>query len=114
MPAVLNIISNGYKNLKNNPNNVKPSRGVILCIIVARKNIKLGKLQTSQKNLYKMSYHVRCFMAFRPNAQCYGYNRGIVCDNVPILCIHVHLGIAYDVVEESFHFHRTEKPFSIF
>jgi hypothetical protein len=50
MPAVLNIISNGYKNLKNNPNNVKVSRGVILCVIVARKNIKLGKLQISQKN----------------------------------------------------------------
>jgi hypothetical protein len=36
MPAVLNIISNGHKNFKNNPNNVKPSRGVILCVIVAR------------------------------------------------------------------------------
>jgi hypothetical protein len=64
MPAVLNIISNRYENLKNNPNNVKPSRGVILCVIVTRKNIKLQKLQTSQKTLHKMSYHVRCFMAF--------------------------------------------------
>jgi hypothetical protein len=73
MPAILNIISNGYKNIKNNPNNVKPSRGVILCVIVVRKNIKLGKLQTSEKKtLHKMSYHVRCFMAFRPNEQCYG------------------------------------------
>jgi hypothetical protein len=53
MPAVLHIISNGYKNLKNNPNNVKPSRGIILCVIVARKNIKLGKLQTLQKNFTK-------------------------------------------------------------
>jgi hypothetical protein len=53
MPDVLNIISNGYKNLKNNPNNVKPSRGVILYVIVARKNIKLGKLQTSQKPFTK-------------------------------------------------------------
>jgi hypothetical protein len=53
MPAILNIISNGYKNFKNNPNNVKPSRGVILCVIVARKNIKLGKLQTSQKTFTK-------------------------------------------------------------
>jgi hypothetical protein len=70
MPTVLNIISNGHKNFKNNPNNVKPSRGVILCVIVARKNIKLGKLQTShKKNLHKMSYDVRCFMAFRPNEQ---------------------------------------------
>jgi hypothetical protein len=72
MPAILNIISNGHKNFKNNPNNMKPSHGVILCVIVARKNIKLGKLQTSQKNLHKMSYHVRCFMAFRPNDQYYG------------------------------------------
>jgi hypothetical protein len=38
MPAVLNIISNGHKNFINNPNNVKPSRGVILCVIVSRKN----------------------------------------------------------------------------
>jgi hypothetical protein len=53
MPAVLNIISNGHKNFKNNPNNVKASRGVILCVIVARKNIELGKLQTSQKTFTK-------------------------------------------------------------
>jgi hypothetical protein len=47
MPAVLNIISNRHKNFKNNPNNVKPLYGVILCVIVARKNIKIVKLQTS-------------------------------------------------------------------
>jgi hypothetical protein len=52
MPAILKIISNGYKNLKNNPNNVKPLRGVILCVIVARENIKLRKLQTSQKKTF--------------------------------------------------------------
>jgi hypothetical protein len=53
MPTVLNIISNGHKNLKNNPNNVIPLRGVILCAIVARKNMKLEKLQTSQKTFTK-------------------------------------------------------------
>jgi hypothetical protein len=37
----------GIRNSKNDPNNVKPLRGVILCVIVARKNIELGKLQTS-------------------------------------------------------------------
>jgi hypothetical protein len=46
MPVILNIILNGHKNLKNNPNNVKPLCGVILYVIVSRKNIKLGKLQT--------------------------------------------------------------------
>jgi hypothetical protein len=49
MPVVLNIISDRHKNFKTNPNNVKPSRGVILCVIVSKKNIKLGKLKTSQK-----------------------------------------------------------------
>jgi hypothetical protein len=53
MPAVLNIISNRHKNFKHNPNNVKPSHGVILCVIVAMKHIKLGKLQTSQKTFIK-------------------------------------------------------------
>jgi hypothetical protein len=51
MPTILNIISNGYKNLRNNPNNMKHLRGV--CVIVARKNIKLGKLQTPQKTFTK-------------------------------------------------------------
>ena len=63
---------NGHKKFKNGRNNVKPSRGVILCDIVASKNIKLEKLQISQKILLIMSYHVRGFMAFRPNDQCYG------------------------------------------
>ena len=61
-----------------------------------------------------MSYQVRGFMSFRPNDQCYGQNRGIVCDNVPILCTHVHLGMANNVAGGSFPFRRTKKPFSIF
>jgi hypothetical protein len=55
-----------------------------------------------------MTYHVRGFMAFRSNYQCYGYNLGIVCDNVPILCTHVHLGMAYNVAGGSFPFRRTK------
>jgi hypothetical protein len=100
--------------LKNDPNNVKLSRGVILCVIVARKSIKVGKLQTSQKIIHKMSYHVRGFMTFRSNNQCYGYNRGIVWDNVSILCIHVHLGMSYNVAGGSFSFQRTKKAISLF
>ena len=33
-------------------------------------------------------------MSFRSNHQCYGLNHGIVCDNVPILHTHMHLGMA--------------------
>ena len=55
-----------------------------------------------------MGFHVRCFMVFRPNDQYYNY------DNVPILCIHVHLGMTNNIAGGSFPFRRTEKPFSIF
>ena len=61
-----------------------------------------------------MTYHVRGFMVFRSNHQCYGYNQGIVCDNVPILSTRVHLGMAYDVAGGSFPFRHTKKPISIF
>jgi hypothetical protein len=50
-----------FKKFKNDPNHVKPLRGVILYVIVTRKNIKVGKLQTSQKFLHKMSYHGQGF-----------------------------------------------------
>ena len=61
-----------------------------------------------------MSNHVRGLMSFRPNDQCYGQNHGIVCDNVPILCTPVYLGMKNNVAVGSFPFHRTKKPFSIF
>ena len=51
-------------------------------------------------------------MTFRSNHQCYGLNHGIVCDNVPILHTHMHLGMAYDVAGGSFPSHRTKKPIS--
>ena len=53
-------------------------------------------------------------MAFKPNDQCYGHIHGIVCDNVPILCTHVHLGMANNVVQGSFQLYCTKKSFSIF
>ena len=52
--------------------------------------------------------------AFRLNDQCYGKNCGIVCDNMTILCTHVHLGMVNNFAAEIFPFRRTEKPFSIF
>ena len=61
MPAILNIVWNGYKKFKNDPNNVKPSRGVILCDTVAWKNTKLGILivykKPSQNDLSCSRFH---------------------------------------------------------
>ena len=67
-----------------------------------------------RKNLHKMTYHVRGFMAFGPNDRCYVLNHGIVCDVVPILCMCVDIGMENNVAGGSFLFRRTEKPFSIF
>ena len=70
--------------------------------------------QYTKKNFTNMTFHVRGFMAFRSNDQCYGYNRCIVCDNVPILCTHVHPGMTINVAGGSFPFRRTENVFFIF
>src|SRR3954471_15518311 len=92
---------------------MKPSRGVILCDIVRRKNIKLDILIMSQKNLHKMTYLIRGFLAFGSNDQCYGYNQGMFCDNVLILCIHMHHEMANNVAGGSFPFRHIKKPFPI-
>ena len=54
-------------------------------------NLEYGNY--SKKTFSKMSYHVRSFMAFKPNNKGYGQNHSIVCDNVPILYTCVYLGI---------------------
>src|SRR3954469_13888226 len=109
----LSIVLKSHKKFKNDRNNAKPSRGVILCDMVARKNIKLIILIMSQKNLHKMTYLIRGFLAFGSNDQCYGQNQGIVCDNVPILFIHMHHGMANNVAGGSFPFRRTKTLFLI-
>ena len=53
-------------------------------------------------------------MAFKPNDQSYGHIHGIVCSNDLILCTRVHIGMANNVAQGSFHFRWTKKPFSIF
>ena len=67
-----------------------------------------------RKNLHKMTYHVRGFMAFGPNDRCYVMNHGIVCDVVPILCMCVDIGMENNVAGGSFPFRRTKKQFFIF
>ena len=67
-----------------------------------------------EKTFPEMTYHVRGFMAFGSNDQCYGQNHGLVCDNVPILYTSVHLGMANNVAGGSFSFRRTKNAFSIF
>jgi hypothetical protein len=53
MPTVLNIVWNGHKKFKNDPNNVKPSRAVILYVIIARKILKLENCEYHKKSFTK-------------------------------------------------------------
>jgi hypothetical protein len=51
-----------------------------------------------------MTYHVRSFMASKPDELDHDPNHGIICSNDPILCKCVHIGMANKVRIGSFHF----------
>ena len=61
-----------------------------------------------------MSFHVGIFLAFNANELLHDLNQGIVCDNAPILCTCVHIGMHNNVAKGTFPFPCTENPFSIF
>ena len=62
----------------------------------------------------EISYRVRSFMAFKANELAHDLNHGIVCDNAPILCTCVYLGMARNVSKGSFVFlaQKINFPFS--
>jgi hypothetical protein len=51
-----------------------------------------------------MTYHVRSFMAFKPDELGHDPNHRIVFSNDPILCTCVHIGMANKIHIGSFHF----------
>ena len=53
-------------------------------------------------------------MPFKPNELGHDLNHGIVCRTEPILGTRVRLGMASNVAEGSFHFHRMKSGLSIF
>ena len=62
----------------------------------------------------EMTSHVRRFVDFRPNDQCYGDNRGIVWYNGPILRTSVYIRMGNNVAEQSFQLYYTKRPFCLF
>ena len=67
-----------------------------------------------KKTFLEMSYHVRGFMAFGLNNQCYGQNRGIVCDNILILFTHMYHGMGTMLQEKVFLFEARKIHFQFF
>ena len=53
-------------------------------------------------------------MAIGPNDECYVHIHGIVCLNMLVLGTNMYLGTVNNVVEETFHFLFTKKPFFYF
>ena len=67
MPAVLRTgrkTLKRHKKFKKYPNDVNPSRGVILCDIFARENTKLGILPIYQKNFHENDLPCSRFYGF--------------------------------------------------
>jgi hypothetical protein len=113
-PTVLAAFWNGHKKFKNNQNNTNPSRCVMLCDLVSRKNNKLGILQLLWKNVHKKKLSHTKFHGFQAKWDSYGHNHGIVCSNNPIMCTCVHLRMANKVALVSFNFFCTKISFFIF
>ena len=59
--------SNEHKKFKKNQNNAKPSRTVIICDIVTRKNLNLQYESFIEKVFSESWYHERTFIAFKPH-----------------------------------------------
>ena len=88
--------------------------GVLLCVIVNRKNYKLDFCQTLQKiNSQKglSSINIYGFQVKRP---IYDHFRGIVYDNVPLFGTYVYLGMGNNVTELTFsnYFYKHHFSFS--
>jgi hypothetical protein len=110
-PTVLATFWNRHKKFKNNTN---PSRCVLLCDLVSRKNNKLGILQLLWKSVHKKELPYTKFHGFQARWASYDHNHGIVCSNDPILCTCVHLGMANKVSLGSISFLCTKNSFFIF
>ena len=100
--------------IKKNQKNREPSRSVILCDLVTRKNINLQFGSFSEKVFSETSYHERTCMAFMPTDQCYGHIHDIVCSNMLKFGTCVHNGTANNVAEQRFRHVSQKKSLFIF
>ena len=86
----------------------------MLCDLVSRIINKLAILQIFLKSVLTNDLSCAKFHELQGKYLCYGHIHGIVCDNVPILCTHIRLGMGNNVVEEIFELYckKNHFPFS--
>ena len=100
MLSILTFLKNSKKMNRTSKNEIL-LHGVLLCVLVVRKNDKLYICQNLQKKSRKgvSSINIYMFQVKRPR---YDHFRGIVCDNMPIFGTYVYLGMGNNVTELSF------------
>jgi hypothetical protein len=113
-PADLAAFWNRHKKFKKNQKNIKPLLSFMLCDLVARKNNKLGILQTFWKSVHTKELSCMKFHGFQARWASCGHNHSIVCSNDPILCTCVHIEMVNNVDLGSFNFLCTKNSFFIF
>ena len=74
----------------------------MLCDLVSRKVNKLAILQIFLKSVLTNDLSCVKFYELQGKCICYGHIHGIDCDNVPILCTRIRLGMGNNVEEETF------------
>jgi hypothetical protein len=73
---------------------MRPSRGVILCDLIAGKKFKPRVRPFSRNTFHKNDIPLQGYMVFRSNELGQGPNHGIVCWNEAILNTRVSIGMA--------------------
>jgi hypothetical protein len=92
---------------------MRPSRGVILCDLIAETKFKPRVQPFSRKPLHKNDMPLQGYMVFRSNELGQGPDHGIVCWNEAILDTRVSIGTARNATEVVFYFvpRKTRFPF---
>ena len=86
----------------------------MLCDLVSSKVNKLAILQIFLWSVLTNDLSCAKFHALQGKCLCYGDIHGIDCDNVPILCKNIRLGMGNGVVKENFELYCKKISFSIF
>ena len=96
------MFSNNSKKIKKISKKEILWHGVLLCVLVDRKNYKLDFCQTLQKITSQKGLSSINIYGFQVKRLIYDHFHDIVCDNVPIFGTYVYLGMGNNVTELSF------------
>jgi hypothetical protein len=83
---------------------MRPSRGVILCDLIAEKKFKPRVRPFSRNPLHKNDIPLQGYMVFRSNELGQRPDHGIVCWNEAILDTRVSIGTVRNATEAVFYF----------